>query len=197
MPPKKKNTRGGRKGKGKAAKKPAPKAAAKQKRKKLVMKDARIKGLDVAHFYASSIQHDSEGKAVAAALVDEEQYQDITPDVSDASDEEARRGEAVSRKANKDKLANMPQLDKSVKVGKKARKEKDIPVTSIPQIRENMDELAEWIRGYEFLYNLGHMEHKDTKKKLSLYNDKAKEMMEANPTLGEVTGKYHDCVEFC
>ena len=136
-------------------------------------------------------------KAVAAALVDEEQYQDITPDVTDDSDEEARRVEAVSRKAKKDKLAKMPQLAKSVKVGKKARKEKDIPVTTIPQIRENMDELAEWIRGYEFLYNLGHMEHKDTKKKLSLYNDKAKEMMEANPTLGEVTGKYHDCVEFC
>ena len=133
-------------------------------------------------------------KAEAAALVDEEENPDITQDMTDDSDEEARQGGAVVRKDKNAKLAEMAKLAKSVKVGKKEathapktkkpRKEKDIAVTTIPQISENLDELAEWIRGYEFLYNLGHKNHQDLKKKMILYNQKANDMMEGEPGFG-------------
>jgi len=146
-------------------------------------------------------------KAVAVALEAAAlEYQDIT-DVTDDSDDEARRGEAVARKSQKDKIREMGKLAKRrrwrLKAVIKSPKEKkpwkarNIAVTTIPQIAEHMDELAEWIRGYEFLYRQGHKEYLDLKKKMILYNEKAKEMMEARPDLGEVTGKYHDCVECC
>ena len=112
------------------------------------------------------------------------------PEVQDSStspdnSEESCEGEEVTEKASK------------VTVAKKPRKEKDIAVTRILQIRENQDMLAEWIKTHECMYNLDDPAHLDTTAKMKLYDQKAKDMMKENPKLGEVTGKYHDCVEFC
>ena len=104
-----------------------------------------------------------------------------TPDDSEQSSE----GEEVTEKASK------------VTVAKKPRKEKDIAVTRIPLIRDNQDMLAEWIKTHECMYNLDDPAHLDTSAKLKLYDQKAQDMMKENPDSGEVTGKYHDCVEFC
>jgi len=141
-------------------------------------------------------------KAVSAALEAVAlEYQDMS-DVNEDSDDEARRGEAVVHKTMKDKITDMYNLHKrkstlkAVKQTaqvKKPRKLFDRAVTTIPQIVENMDELAEWIRGNDCLYRRGHIDSQDINKKMILYNEKAKEMMEARPDLGEVTGKYRFC----
>jgi len=133
------------------------------------------------------IMVERKGKGVAAIVVAEGDE-----DVTDDSDEDV-----AGKVAKLGKLAKLLKVkgEKAV-IEKKPRKERDIAVTSIPQIRENMDQLVQWIQGYELLYNLGHKDHKDTTKKMTLLNEKAKAMVETMPELGEVTGKYHDCVDF-
>ena len=109
-----------------------------------------------------------------------------TPDDSEESSEgDMARKVTVGKKPRKAKEPT------------KERKEKDIAVTSIPQIRDNQDMLAEWIQTNECMYNTDHQDHKDTDAILILFNQKAEDMMKEKPELGEVTGKYHDCVEFC
>ena len=53
--------------------------------------------------------------AEAAALVDEEENQDTTQDITDDSDEEARQGGALTRKDKKAMLAEMAKLAKGGK----------------------------------------------------------------------------------
>ena len=92
---------------------------------------------------------------------------------------------AAPKKKKKKPAAKGP---KKTPKNRKPISEQKTACTLCPGIRDNQDELAEWVRGYEWLYNKGCKANKDTKKKLALYAEKAAEMGQ------ELTGKFLFCL---